>query len=140
VINRRRTVGRLMVVLAVVGLAAIGCASSGWPKFVGQDELKNLAGTWQGGLIGQTGGLLPMLVTLTTDGTYVITAETYSSRGTASVREGQLVLYAAAPGGGQSPEQSSAATLSQRDDGVLVLTGSGRNQAGPFAFVITRQK
>jgi hypothetical protein len=33
---------------------------------------------------------------------------------------------------------SAVATVSQQDDGTLVLTGSGRSEAGPFAFVVTQ--
>ena len=139
-INRMRGTGRSLLMIAVVGLAAMGCASSGWPKFAAQDELNNLVGTWRGGLIGQTGGLLPMQMTVAADGTYVITAETYSSRGTTSVREGQLVMNAPGTGGAQSAEPSSSATLSQRDDGAFVLTGSGRGQSGPYTFVMTKQR
>jgi hypothetical protein len=125
------------MLVGVVVLAAMGCASSGWPKFIGQDDLKSLTGTWQGGLIGATGGLLPMRVTLNADGTYVTTAEAYSSRGTVRVGDGTLVLQSAGTSG-QTPERTSSATLSQRDDGTLVLTGSGRSEAGPFSFVVTK--
>jgi hypothetical protein len=127
-------------VVGVVALVALGCASSGWPKFVGQDDLKMVAGTWRGGLIGHTGGLLPMGVTIDADGTYVTTAEAYSSRGTASVRDGALVLQSAAAPGSPAADRSAVATVSQRDDGTLVLTGSGRSEAGPFAFVVTQLK
>lgn len=139
-INRGRSAGRLRVVIGVLSLAAAGCASSGWPKFIGHDELKSVAGTWQGGLIGQTGGLLPMGVTVNADGTYVTKAEAYSSQGTASVRDGTLLLQPAGTSGSQAPERTATATLSQRDDGVLVLTGSGRSEAGPFSFVVTKMK
>lgn len=136
--NRRRSVGWFTMVIGVLSLAAAGCASSGWPKFIGHDELKSVAGTWQGGLIGQTGGLLPMGVTVNADGTYATKAEAYSSQGTASVRDGTLLLQPA--GTSQARERTVMATLSQRDDGALVLTGSGRSEAGPFSFVVTKMK
>lgn len=138
-IDRMRSAGLSMLVGAVA-LAAMGCASSGWPKFIGPDDPKSLAGAWQGALIGPTGGLLPMLVTVNADGTYVTTAEAYSSRGSASARDGTLVLQPAGLAAGQAPERTSVATLSQRDDGTLVLTGSGRSEAGPFSFVVTKTK
>jgi len=137
VINWGHRMGRLMMLIGVFSLAASGCASSGWPKFIGQDDLKSVAGTWQGGLVGQKGGLLPMGVTVNADGTYVTTAEGYSSRGTASVRDGTLILQSAST---VPPERTAMATLSQRDDGVLVLTGSGGSEAGPFSFVVTKLK
>jgi hypothetical protein len=126
-------------VLAAVLILATGCASSGWPKFIGPDHLKTLVGTWQGGLAGQTAGLLPMGVTVNPDGSYVVTAEAYSSRGLARVSDGRLVFQPDGAGGTASPEPT-AATLSQRDDGTLVLTGSGRSAPGPFSFVVTKTK
>jgi hypothetical protein len=126
----------------LIGLVALtaGCATSGWPKFIGPDDLTSVAGTWQGGLNGQTRGLLPMQVTVDADGTYTTTAEAYSSRGVARVSDGTLVLQSAGATGSPIPEQTAAATLSQRDDGALVLTGSGRSAAGPFSFVVTKTK
>ncbi len=138
--NRGRRVGMLMMLIGIVGMVAMGCASSGWPKFIGQDGLTSLTGTWQGGLIGQAGGLVPMGVTVNPDGTYVTAAENYSSRGTASVRDGSFVLQPTGTPAGQAPEQNAVATLSQRDDGALVLTGAGRSDAGPFSFVVTKMK
>lgn len=125
-------------VLAAVLILAAGCATSGWPKFIGPDDLKTLAGTWQGGLVGQTEGLLPMGVTVNADGSYVANAEAYSSRGLARVSDGRLVFQPDSAGGASS--DPTAATLSQRDDGALVLTGSGRSAAGPFSFVVTKTK
>jgi hypothetical protein len=141
VIKRRQSVARrLMMLIGIVGMVAMGCASSGWPKFIGHDELKSLTGTWQGGLMGPTGGLVPMGVTVNADGTYVTAAENYSSQGTASVRDGTFVLQSTWTTVGQAPERNAVATLSQRDDGALVLTGSGRSDAGPFSFVVTKMK
>ncbi|MGH7331398.1 MAG: hypothetical protein ACREKS_01365 [Candidatus Rokuibacteriota bacterium] len=136
-IDRNWSAGRSILV-GVVALAMLGCASSGWPKFIGHDDVKSVAGAWQGGLIGQTGGLLAMGLTVNTDGSYVTTAEAYSSQGTASVRDGTLVFQPAGTAGGSAPERTAVATLSQRDDGRLVLTGSGRSEAGPFSFVVTK--
>jgi len=139
VIDSRRSVG-LSLLAGMVVLAVVGCATSGWPKFIGHDDLKSLAGAWQGALVGRTGGLLPMMVVVNADGTYVTTAEAYSSRGTARVADGNLLLRSGETTAGQTPERTSAATLSQRDDGTFVLTGSGRSDAGPFSFVVTKTK
>ena len=89
---------------------------------------------------GPSGGAIPGTFDLAPNGTYVMSAGAFSSRGTAQVKDGTVVLVATGGTGALAAgTRSSTATLGERA-GTWVLTGSGRGEMGPFDFEVTRQK
>jgi hypothetical protein len=83
----------------------------------------------------------PGTLELAPDGSYVARAGAFSAQGTAQVKDGNLVLTSTSTTGGMATGQrTSTASLAQRPDGTLVLTGRGHSDTGPFDFTVTRPK
>jgi hypothetical protein len=124
----------------VVGL---GCGGVTLTKRIGPNDLPSLAGKWDGTVILPTGRGVPGALDLSPSGDYSVVAGDFIARGTAQVTDGALTLvptttYGAGAAVGDS--RSSVATLSQRPDGSLVLTGSGHSGIGPFGYELMRRK
>ena len=65
----------------------------------------------------------------------------FSATGKAVIKDGNLYLTSTSTTGGIATDQrTSTASLSERSDGAQVLNGFGHADAGPFNFVLTRQK
>jgi hypothetical protein len=128
---------------AVLVVLALGCASSGGRKAIGPNDLPSLAGKWAGTIVLPSGNTRRGTLDLSPTGDYVVQTAGFGAAGKAEVKDGQLVLVPTATSGGggsMTGPRSSTASLSQRPDGALVLTGSGRSAAGPFGFDVVRQK
>ena len=121
--------------------SAFGCASSGVPKFIGSNDLPSLAGTWTGWVNGPSGGAIQATATLQSNGDYAVMGGAFSTKGKVVVKDGNLLLTSTSGTGALAAgERTSSATLSERSDGALVLTGFGHAVAGPFNFVLVRPK
>jgi hypothetical protein len=127
--------------IAVFTIAALGCASSGVPKYIGANDLPKLAGTWVGWVTLPSGSSFEATANLSGNGDYVVRGGAFSATGKSVVKDGNLYLTSTSMTGGIATEQrTSTASLSQRQDGAEVLNGFGHADAGPFNFVLTRQK
>ena len=64
----------------------------------------------------------------------------HNTQGKAHIEGGSIVLVGTSGSGrlGVSP-RASTASISERD-GVLIMTGTGRDDIGPFDFEFTRRK
>jgi hypothetical protein len=127
--------------IVVFTAVAIGCASTGTQKALAPSDMPALAGTWNGMLTPPSGLNTPGTLTISPDGEYVARAGAFAAQGKAQVKDGALTLTSSSTSGGLATSQrTSTAKLSERPNGVLVLTGSGHSDAGPFNFEVTRQK
>jgi hypothetical protein len=130
------------LLVAGFAVAALGCATgSGSRKAIGPNDLPSLAGRWVGDVILPTGKSETGTFDLTPAGDYVTRAGAFSATGRAQVKDGNLLLTSTSTSGGVATGQrTSTASLSQRNDGRLVLTGRGQSDSGPFNFEVTKQK
>ena len=133
----------ISMVLAVVTVSALGCASrsTGVPRTIGANDLSSLAGTWAGTMTLPSGNITRGTMEIAPTGEYVTRAGAFSAAGKAQVRNGNLVLVPAmtsGAGGAVTGARTSVASLTERPDGALVLTGTGHSEAGPFNFEVTR--
>ena len=139
-VNFRRST-RTSCLIAVVALLALGCASAGTSKALGPNDLPTLAGRWVGTITPPSGKPVPGTLDVSPNGDYVTRAGAFSAQGKAQIRDGALQMVSTSTTGGLSTSpRTSAATLSERPDGTLVLRGSGHSDAGPFDFEVVRQK
>ena len=140
--NKRRSwVSAALVVFAAV--VAVGCASTGTPKAIGPNDLPVLAGKWSGTVTLPSGRSEQGTMEISPGGGYMVSAGGFVAQGTAQVKDGSLLLVptmTSGGGGAVTGPRSSVASLSQRGDGSLVLTGNGHSGAGPFNFELVRQK
>jgi hypothetical protein len=133
--------GRACVSLAIIlfTLNALGCATSGATPVAAKD-ISSLAGKWTGWVRLPTGGSVPGTFELSPSGEYVTRAGAFTTSGKAQVKDGAMVMVST---GGTGPlginERTSTASLAERS-GMLVLSGTGRADVGPFDFEFTRQK
>jgi hypothetical protein len=129
------------VVIAVFTTAALGCASSGVPKYIGPNDLPSLAGTWTGWVTLPSGRAFEATTNLSSTGDYVVRGAAFSATGKAVIKDGNLYLTSTSTTGGIATDQrTSTASLSERSDGAQVLNGFGHADAGPFNFLLVRQK
>jgi len=131
----------IVLLIVVFTASAQGCASTGKPRFIGPNDLPSLAGTWTGWVTLPSGRAFEATTSLSPNGDYVVRGGGFSATGRAVVKDGNLLLTSTSTTGGLATDQrTSTASLSERSDGALVLNGSGHADAGPFNFLIVRQK
>lgn len=139
---RRPSWVSLMIAVVAAGIA-VGCASTGTPKAIGPNDLPSLAGKWSGSVTLPSGRSGPGTMEMSRAGDYSVQAAGFVAQGKAQVKDGGLTLVpttTSGGGGAVTGPRSSTASLSERPDGSLVLTGSGHSSAGPFNFEFTRPK
>lgn len=130
------------LLIVVFTASALGCAtSSGTPKYIGPNDLPSLAGTWVGFATLPSGRTFDTTANISPSGDYVVHGRGFKATGKAVVKDGNLLITSTSTSGGLTTgDRTSTASLSQRSDGALVLNGYGHSDAGPFNFLITRQK
>jgi hypothetical protein len=129
------------VLIGVVTLSALGCATSGPSKAIAPAELASLAGKWIGTVTLPSGRNVPGTFELLPTGDYSTEASGFSARGKAQVKDGNLALVSTSTSGGMATGQrTSLASLYERPDGMLVLRGTGNSDVGPFSFEVSRKK
>jgi hypothetical protein len=131
----------VMLTIALFAVTVIGCMSAGPTTPVAVKDLSSLAGTWTGWIKTTGSGSRPATFELTPGGDYVTRTEGFNTQGKAQVKDGGLVLVGTGGTGrlGVSGRTSTASVV-ERAGGILVLTGSGRDDIGPFDFEFTKQK
>jgi hypothetical protein len=131
---------RLLALVLMTSM--LGCATApSNTKMLRPEDLKSLAGKWQGPLNG-SGWSFPIVYTFNADGTYSSEYGSNTSRGVLRIVDGALRGERREVSGSIAVTGTSewTATLSERD-GRRMLTGQGRaNPGGPYNFEITEQK
>jgi len=143
VLGSKRNVSMSVVIITCFTISAFGCASPGVRKPIGSNDLASLAGTWVGTLTLPSGAPVVGTLVISPNGDYFTQTGAFVARGQTQVKDGNLVLVPTYTSGGLglvTGERTSVATLSERPDGTLVLTGNGHSDTGPFSFEVTRQK
>ena len=128
--------------LAIFTISALGCASSD-TKPVATRDLSSIAGRWVGSVTLPGGTTTQGTLDVGTNGDYVLQAGAFAARGTASLKDGDVVFrpsYSSGPSATLLANRTSSASISTRPDGTLVMTGFGHSDGGPFNFMATRQK
>lgn len=138
-----RIVERILTVTLMFVLGAVYASAqqpSALPAAV--TDIQKYAGKWSGWGTAASGSAFPITADVKPDGTYTTMMGTTSGQGrfkavdckiTGITTEGHL----GGPGG------AGAAGMSQAwigaEGGKLVLSGIGRNDGGPFNYVLTKQ-
>ena len=135
----------LRAVIVMLTVVLIGCASTGPSRSLAPGDLARLAGTWNGIVTPPSGGggVMPAegTLTLSPNGDYVFQVGAIVTRGKAEIKDGTLTLTSTSISGGlETSQRTSTATLSERPGGMLVLSGFGHSDRGPFNFEVSRQK
>ena len=138
------TTGRrasVMLAIALLAVTVIGCASTGTTTAVAVKDLAPLAGKWSGWIRTTGSGSFPATFELTPGGDYVTRTEGFNTQGKAQIKDGALVLVGTGGTGRLGVSgRTSTASITERPGGVLIMTGSGRDDIGPFDFEFTKQK
>jgi hypothetical protein len=134
-----------MAALALlISVPMAGCASksasTGSPSAMAMttSDVKSLAGNWDGWMKGATGGSAPVQVTVNPDGTYTSKMGASSGSGTFQVVDGKVLTKGHLSGSAFGSDRQSVVTVVDRG-GRPVITGEGRNDAGPYSFELTRR-
>jgi hypothetical protein len=132
------------VVAVALTLVAAGCGSktaktspSASPAATTVD-VKNLAGKWEGYARPTSGAAVPVEVDVKPDGTYVSRMGASSGTGVFRVVDGSLVTEGQLSGTTFGAAGRSTASVRQHD-GRMVLSGQGRNDAGPYSYELTKR-
>ena len=128
----------LMVGLVALGL--FGCFATvpvelPTVKAIRPDDIKTLAGHWEGAFKPPTGRTFPVLLQINADRTYEVRADDFSNSGALQVKDDKLVLIPRYTFGPKASIQSTA-TLLMFQDGLRVLSGTGASESGPFSFEV----
>jgi multidrug efflux pump subunit AcrB len=131
----------VLLTIAFFAVTVIGCASTGTTTPVAVKDFSAIAGKWSGWIRTTGSGSIPATFELTPAGDYVTRTEGYNTQGKAQIKDGALVLVGTSGSGrlGVSA-RTSTASITERSGGMLVMTGTGRDDIGPFDFEFTKQK
>ena len=128
--------------LAIFTASALGCASSD-AKPMATRDLSSIAGRWTGSVTLPGGTTTQGTLDVGTTGDYVLQAGAFAARGTASLKDGDVVFRPSYSSGASATllaNRTSTASITTRPDGTMVMTGFGHSDGGPFNFMATRQK
>jgi hypothetical protein len=104
-------------------------------------DVKSLAGKWVGWLTPTSGGNVPLQVQVAPDGSYTSTIGATIGKGTIQVEGGKLMAEGQLVTGSRTAEAGvGRAQLSlSNKDGRQMITGTGRDEQGPYNFQLTKQ-
>jgi hypothetical protein len=106
------------IVVAVLAAALVGCASAPAPLAVSQEDVKALAGSWQGWLMTEQGFNLINL-DIRADGSFEVRGRSVRASGILAVTDGQLRFDGTGPWRGTLVPEGAGARRSlrlERDD------------------------
>jgi hypothetical protein len=103
-------------------------------------EIQKLAGKWRGWGTGTSGSAFPIELQIQPDGTYVSMMGATSGKGVIKANGGKLMTegHLSGPTGAAGAMDKSQLTVATRG-GKQVISGQGRNDAGPFDYELTRE-
>jgi hypothetical protein len=135
-----------IAIVAALTLVAAGCGSktSSTPSASPAAattvlDPKTLAGKWEGYARPTSGPAVPIELDVRPDGTYVSRMGATSGTGTFRVMNGTLVTEGHLSGAAFADAGKSTAVVRDRN-GRLVLSGNGRNDAGPYSYELTKRQ
>ena len=103
-------------------------------------DIQSLAGKWTGWGTPPSGSAFPVEVRINPDGSYTSMMGATSGNGTVKVIDGKITTegHLSGPAGVAAGTGRSQATLATKG-GKQVLSGAGRNDAGPFNYELTKE-
>jgi hypothetical protein len=128
----------LTVTLMLVVLGAISVSAQQTPAVT---DIKSLAGKWSGWGTPASGSAFPIEVQINPDGTYTAQlAGATAGQGQFKLVDGKITAegHLSGPSGVAAGTGTSQATV-QTKGGKQVMSGAGRNDAGPFNYELTKQ-
>ena len=131
---KRTTVISLVAFMVVAGAAAGAWAQQAMPA----QDVKSLAGKWVGRM---TPSNQVMEVQVQPDGSYTSIRGTTTGQGTITMDGGKLMAAGhliAGPNVTTAGPEKAQLTLSNKG-GKQVLSGTGRDNEGPYSFQLTKQ-
>jgi hypothetical protein len=125
----------MFVVVAAVSVSAQQQAAPAAPK-----DVKSLAGKWKGFATPASGSGFPVEVQVQPDGSYTAMMGATSGRGTIKMEGGKFMAegHLSGPAGVAAGAGKSQLTVSTKA-GKQVMSGAGRNDAGPFNYELTKE-
>jgi hypothetical protein len=127
----------LATTLAIVVCTAVAASAQQQPSPAVKD-IQSLAGKWTGWGTPASGSAFPIEVDVKPDGSYtVMSAGATSGQGRFKL-QGDKITSEGHLGGGDPTKGTSQATVSTKG-GKTVMSGSGRNDRGPFNYELTKQ-
>ena len=126
----------LTLMFVVVG-AAYASAQQAAPA---AKDVKSLAGKWKGWGTPPSGSPFPVEVTIRPDGSYVSLMGASSGTGTIKMEGGKFMTegHLSGPAGVAAGTGKSQLTVASKG-GKQVISGAGRNDAGPFNYELTKE-
>jgi hypothetical protein len=120
--------------------AAAVSASAQQPAPPAVKGAKGLAGKWTGWATATSGSSFPMEVQINPDGSYIAMMGATSGRGTIKVDGGKIMAegHLSGPAGVGAGAGKSQLTVGTKG-GKQVISGTGRNDTGPFNYELTKQ-
>jgi hypothetical protein len=102
--------------------------------------LKDLVGKWTGWATSRSGSAFPMEVQINPDGSYIAMMGATSGRGAIKVDGSKIMAegHLSGPAGADAGAGKSQLTVGTKG-GKQVISGAGRNDAGPFDYELTKQ-
>ena len=130
----------MKTVISLLALVVVACAAAGVSaqQALPAQDVKSLAGKWVGWM---TPSNQVLEVQIQPDGTYTSTSGTTTGEGTIKMDGGRLMAdghLVTGPNATTAGAEKSELTLSSKA-GKQVLSGTGRGNAGPYSFQLTKQ-
>ena len=141
------TATRIAALVLVLVPLAVGCASrsssssssAGSPSAMASTpDVQRLVGRWDGWMKGATGVTAPVQVMVNPDGTYTSQMGATSGSGTFQVVDGRIVTKGHLSGSAFGADRQSVVTVVEKS-GRPVITGEGRNDAGPYSYELMKR-
>src|SRR5262245_19596239 len=132
-VMRARTIVVLVVTAVMLGVFAAA--------YVSAQEIASLAGKWRGFASPTRGSNVPLEVEFKPDGSYMSKWGSTMGKGMVKkeggklIAEGQIVMGSAAVAAGTGKSELTLTTK----DGKQVMSGTGRDQDGPYNFQLTKE-
>jgi hypothetical protein len=136
--------GVLALVLTLVLFMAVSALAQ---QALPMPELQKIAGKWSGWGTGTSGSAFPIEVQIQPDGTcsawtttYVSKMESTSGQGVIKLDGGKITTegHLHGPAGTMAGTGMSQVTIATKG-GKQVMSGQGRNAAGPFNYELTKE-
>jgi hypothetical protein len=129
----------LALTLMLVVFAAVG-ASAEQKAAPAAKDVKSLAGKWKGWATPASGSAFPVEVVISPNGSYTSMMGATTGKGTIKMDKGKFMAegHLSGPVGvaaGTGKSELSVATKG----GKQVISGAGRNDAGPFNYELTKE-
>src|SRR5262245_44328887 len=126
-----------VVLVLIVATAVYASAQQALPAV---KDTSDLAGMWKGWATGRSGSAVPVEVQINPDGSYTSMMGGTTGRGTIKGEGGKFIAegHLSGPAGTTAGTGKSQLTVGTKG-GKPAISGTGRNDAGPYDFELTKE-